>query len=111
VARGLNAAGVPSAFISRLAPDTYLAQYASSRPCEVIVENVARAPVARFELEHGYEPGAVKALALSASELLREWLRPAELLDVRFVVCRGSDGRPTITSEISPDRMRLRVSD
>lgn len=106
-ARWLDAADVPTAFISRLAPDTCLARYVPSPRFEVTVENVSREPAVRFD--RGDDPRAIEALALAAGALLRERLRPADLLDVRFVVGRRPDGRLTITSEISPDRMRLRV--
>jgi len=69
-------------------------------------------PIAEdYVRELGCDPAAMKALALSANDLLRQWLQPFDLLDVCFVMGVATDGRFTINSEISPDCMRLKSAD
>jgi phosphoribosylaminoimidazole-succinocarboxamide synthase len=143
-ARRMAAAGVPTTFIRRLGPDTYLADYVETPPFEVIVKNAAQGstsrkypglfpeghrfepPVVKFDYRTspedqpiaddylracGLDPEAMKSLALSANALLRDWLAPRDLLDICFIMGPDAAGRFTVTSEISPDCMRLKDPD
>jgi phosphoribosylaminoimidazole-succinocarboxamide synthase len=49
--------------------------------------------------------------ALQCNQALRAWLRPADLWDICFVMGHDVEDRLTISSEISPDCMRLRDVD
>ncbi|HYZ77845.1 MAG TPA: phosphoribosylaminoimidazolesuccinocarboxamide synthase [Gaiellaceae bacterium] len=139
-ARVVEAAGVPTAFVERAGPTTYVALRCSNPPFETIVKNAAvgstlrkypglfppghrfARPVVKFDFrvdpedqpiaddylcEAGLEPARLKSLALHANDALRRWLEPRELLD--FCLTVGTrDGEYVVTSEISPDGMRLR---
>jgi phosphoribosylaminoimidazole-succinocarboxamide synthase len=139
-ARVVEAAGVPTAFVERAGPTTYVARRCSNPPFEVIVKNVAvgstvrkypglfppghrfSRPVVKFDYrvdpedqpiaddylrEAGLDPARLKALALRTNDALARWLEPRDLLDFCLTFGRR-DGEDVVTSEISPDGMRLR---
>jgi phosphoribosylaminoimidazole-succinocarboxamide synthase len=139
-ARVVDAAGVPTAFVERAGPTTYVARRCSNPPFEVIVKNAAvgstllkypglfpdghrfARPVVKFDFrvdpedqpiaddylrEAGLDPARLKSLALRANDALGRWLEPRDLLD--FCLTFGTrDEEYLVTSEISPDGMRLR---
>ena len=55
----------------------------------------------------GFDPVALKSIALRTNSLLREWLAPAELRDFCLIIGRDETGQYSVISEISPDCMRL----
>jgi len=66
-------------------------------------------PIGEDYLRHlGIPVESWRDLALRCSQALHRWLRPADLWDICFVLGTGPGGRLTISSEISPDCMRLR---
>lgn len=60
--------------------------------------------------EIGYDPAVMRTIALRTNEALRGWLAPNDLWDFCLVVGAGPGGY-TITSEVSPDCMRLKAPD
>jgi phosphoribosylaminoimidazole-succinocarboxamide synthase len=65
-------------------------------------------PIAEDYLrESGCDPELFKAIALRVNEELQRWLTPRILLDFCIVIGRHPSGHYAITSEISPDCMRL----
>jgi len=61
--------------------------------------------------EWGADPDACRIIALAANAALRAWLAPLILIDICFVLGKHPDGHLCITSEISPDCMRLTSPD
>ncbi len=57
---------------------------------------------------YGEDPELLKKLALKTNALLCEWLYPNVLVDFCLIFGDNSDGELCITSEISPDCMRLK---
>lgn len=69
-------------------------------------------PIAEDYLrEFGCDVGSLRRLALDTNEILRSWLAPRDLLDFCLIMGLSTSGDWTITSEISPDCMRLRTPD
>ncbi|GAA3608011.1 phosphoribosylaminoimidazolesuccinocarboxamide synthase [Flavivirga amylovorans] len=60
---------------------------------------------------YGEDPDLLKKLALKTNEILCEWLSPNVLIDFCLIFGTNSDGQVCITSEISPDCMRLKSED
>lgn len=58
--------------------------------------------------ECGEDPAALHDLAVRGADALSAWLSPRVLVDICFVFGRDAEGRYRITSEVSPDGMRLR---
>ena len=61
--------------------------------------------------EYGEDPDALKEIALNVNEALQEWMPQMDLIDFCLIFGRNSDGNYVITSEISPDGMRLKSKD
>ena len=61
--------------------------------------------------EAGLDPKALKRIALRINELLKSWLAPRNLVDFCLVIGESVSGELLITSEISPDCMRLKDVD
>jgi phosphoribosylaminoimidazole-succinocarboxamide synthase len=61
--------------------------------------------------EWGIDPKTLKEQALAVNRALQDWLAPRDLWDFCLVFGYGQDERLMITSEISPDCMRLKSSD
>lgn len=69
-------------------------------------------PIAEDYLrEAGIDPYQLKVIALQVNTLLKAWLAPRNLLDFCIIIGQRPDGTYCITSEISPDCMRLRSPD
>jgi phosphoribosylaminoimidazole-succinocarboxamide synthase len=69
-------------------------------------------PIAEDYLrEFGVSPDALRAVALQANAALRSWLHPRDLQDFCVIVGVDAEGQYRITSEVSPDCMRLRSPD
>ncbi len=69
-------------------------------------------PIAEDYLrEAGVDPYRLRTLALQVNTLLCSWLAPRDLLDFCLVIGQNQEGTYMITSEISPDMMRLRSVD
>lgn len=60
--------------------------------------------------EAGCDPQMFKTIALQVNKVLQQWLAPRVLLDFCIVIGRHPEGDYVITSEISPDCMRLQDS-
>lgn len=58
--------------------------------------------------EWGVDPDACRAIVQAANAALRAWLAPRVLVDICFILGTHPDGHLCITSEVSPDCMRLR---
>jgi phosphoribosylaminoimidazole-succinocarboxamide synthase len=56
----------------------------------------------------GVDVAAFHRMARECNALLRDWLAPLELWDICLIIGLDGRGRPTLTSEVSPDCMRLR---
>jgi len=61
--------------------------------------------------EAGYPPEEFKMVALTVNNVLRGWLAPRDLLDFCIIIGQREDGTSVVTSEVSPDCMRLRSVD
>ncbi|TGV01549.1 phosphoribosylaminoimidazolesuccinocarboxamide synthase [Flavivirga rizhaonensis] len=60
---------------------------------------------------YGEDPDLLKKLALKTNDILCEWLSPNVLVDFCLIFGTNNDGEVCITSEISPDCMRLKSED
>ncbi|MBJ6369255.1 phosphoribosylaminoimidazolesuccinocarboxamide synthase [Snuella sedimenti] len=58
--------------------------------------------------EYGEDPELLKSLALKTNDILSEWLYPRVLVDFCLIFGTNKAGEVCITSEISPDCMRLK---
>ena len=58
--------------------------------------------------EAGCDPEEFKEVAISTNKALAEWLEPRVLIDFCIVLGERQDGTTVITSELSPDCMRLK---
>jgi phosphoribosylaminoimidazole-succinocarboxamide synthase len=61
--------------------------------------------------EYGYDVAAFRGIALATNEVLRNWLAPNDLWDFCVIVGADDAGKYWITSEVSPDGMRLKRPD
>lgn len=69
-------------------------------------------PIAEdYVREYGLDVARMKSLALATNDVLRHWLRPRVLWDFCIIVGLDKAGDYYVTSEISPDCMRLRDAD
>ncbi|WP_372633640.1 phosphoribosylaminoimidazolesuccinocarboxamide synthase [Fodinibius sp.] len=58
--------------------------------------------------EYGEDPEALKTIALSVNEALKKWMSDLVLVDFCLIFGKDPSGEYVITSEISPDGMRLK---
>ncbi|MDC8002704.1 phosphoribosylaminoimidazolesuccinocarboxamide synthase [Aureisphaera galaxeae] len=66
-------------------------------------------PIAEDYLRaYGEDPDALKRIALQTNEILLGWLSPSVLVDFCLIFGKNAEGDICITSEISPDCMRLK---
>jgi len=61
--------------------------------------------------EAGCDSTRLKSLALKVNKVLRDWLAPRDILDFCLIFGADQYGKPILTSEVSPDAMRLRSPD
>lgn len=61
--------------------------------------------------EYGLDVAKMKALALAVNDVLCRWLQPRVLWDFCIIVGLDGGGDYSVSSEISPDAMRLRDAD
>lgn len=58
--------------------------------------------------EYGEDPEALKSIALNVNKALKEWMSDLVLVDFCLIFGKNSRGEYVITSEVSPDGMRLK---
>lgn len=58
--------------------------------------------------EYGENPDELKRIALETNRILCQWLNPRVLIDFCLIFGTDNDGNLCISSEISPDCMRLK---
>lgn len=61
--------------------------------------------------EFGYDPTEFRRIALAVNRVLQDWLTPRRLIDFCIIFGENPAGEVVITSEISPDGMRLKNQD
>lgn len=61
--------------------------------------------------EYGLDVARMRSLALATNDVLRNWLKPRTLWDFCIIVGLDKVGDYYVTSEVSPDCMRLRDPD
>lgn len=59
----------------------------------------------------GLDPEALRAQARRVNAVLREWLAPLDLVDICFIFAPDPEEGLVLTSEVSPDCLRLRGPD